>query len=68
MIGIITTAFGLAFICSVTIEASFLNLEKLLFSAAGSSSKRANDNKLAIPVGKVVDPEIATVNTAEKKD
>ena len=30
--GIVVTVFGLAFIVSVTVEASFLNLEKLLFS------------------------------------
>ena len=29
--GIIVTVFGLAFVVSVTVEASFLNLEKILF-------------------------------------
>jgi len=44
-IAIIATAFGLAFICSVTIEAPFLNLEKLIFSPM-----KANSEKLATTV------------------
>lgn len=30
--GILATVFGLAFVVSITVEASFLNLEKLVFA------------------------------------
>lgn len=32
-LGIVVTVFGLAFVVSITVEASFLNIEKLLFPA-----------------------------------
>jgi hypothetical protein len=32
-LGIVVTVFGLAFVVSITVEASFLNIEKLLFAA-----------------------------------
>jgi peptidoglycan/LPS O-acetylase OafA/YrhL len=40
--GVLVFCFGLAFVAAVTIEASFLNLEKLVFSSSKSKSTKAN--------------------------
>ena len=39
-LGILVISFALAFVASVAIEASFLNLEKLLFSPKSSSAEK----------------------------
>ena len=42
-LGILVISFALAFVASVAIEASFLNLEKLVFSPPQKSEKVVND-------------------------
>ena len=46
-LGIVVTVFGLAFVVSVTIEASFLNLEKMIFSPK-STHFNLFENKMII--------------------
>ena len=46
-LGIVVTVFGLAFVVSVTIEASFLNLEKIIFSPK-STHFNLFENKMII--------------------
>ena len=49
-LGFIMMTFGLAFFVSVTIEASFLNLEKLiLMPLAAAAAPRARQTDLALP-------------------
>jgi len=65
ILSVLMMTFGLAFIVSVTVEASFINLEKLLFSSF--TGKPASRNPQPIAVDKMVDPEALAEKSIEKE-
>ena len=64
---IIVTVFGIGFVVSITIEASFLNLEKLLFSfGRKSSEKPAKSNQAAPHIEEKSDVEAAKISATKE--
>ena len=60
---IIVTVFGIGFVVSITIEASFLNLEKLLFSFGKKSSKEpVKSNQADAHIGEEGDIEAPKIS------